>query len=233
MNHIHNWNNAGQTPRSRAGIRWNESPLTPLFLAVACIALAAGSASADDVKVQPAAGSGFVVTDQAGSTERLRVNEAGGVSLPGLPTSASPNNGVCRDPATGQLGTCAVPDAFAWGAYVKRVSVTKYLSCDQPSICPLAEQDGWVTASCPATTPGGGTWWAVAVECTEPVSLNLDYKLPNVNKIHVVGSDGYQHSVRVPASFVQKENGTCSYSGFMGAFSIETLTTKVLCIREP
>jgi hypothetical protein len=61
--------------------------------------------------VQPAPGSGFVVTDKTGATERFRVNENGQVIVPGL--LAAPeveNQPLCYNTATGRLGSCsAVP----------------------------------------------------------------------------------------------------------------------------
>ncbi len=229
-----------------------------VFFGIACIVLAAGSAAADDVKVQPAAGGGFVVTDQTGATERLRVDEAGGVSVPGLAASASPNNGVCRDATTGQLGTCPVNSnqiaVDVLGAFVKVVSVTKYFSCDLPSICPIAEGEVYVTATCgeadadlpavtghPATSPfAGDRWWAIATTCSVPVSLNLHFKLADTYPTYKVIRDSSGNAIpttsgseKLEVSGVadRSQFSTCLYSGFLGAFSIETLTNKTVCIR--
>ena len=63
-------------------------------------------ALADDVKIRPAAGNGVVVTNAAGTSERLRVNESGQVFLPAL-TPLSSNQILCFDSATGRIGTCS------------------------------------------------------------------------------------------------------------------------------
>ena len=69
--------------------------------------LAAVPAGAADVVVKPAAGSGFVVSGQGGG-ERLRVNEAGPVFLPGVPSASNQEDAVlCYDTSTGQLGPCS------------------------------------------------------------------------------------------------------------------------------
>ena len=72
-----------------------------------------GAAHADDVKVQPAPGAGFVVTDTTGASPRLQVRESGDVLLPGLLAAPAQNQRVCFGPA-GILGGCvATPDGGA------------------------------------------------------------------------------------------------------------------------
>jgi len=82
--------------------------LAPLGLAHGLALLGFGAAArADDVKVQPKAGSGFVVTDNTGASQRLRVLETGQVYLGGL--VASPpikNQALCYDATSGQIGAC-------------------------------------------------------------------------------------------------------------------------------
>lgn len=80
---------------------------------------------ADDVKVQPAPGSGFVVTDNTGASQRLKVLETGEVYLGGLVTSPPIKKvPLCFDATTGQVGTCpavlnlCVPDAAASPRFV-------------------------------------------------------------------------------------------------------------------
>ena len=63
-------------------------------------------ATAADVTVQPAAGSGFVVKDSGGTTDRLRVQDNGQVSLPAVPTAATQAQSLCIA-ASGLLGPCA------------------------------------------------------------------------------------------------------------------------------
>lgn len=74
-----------------------------------CAALALAAAvplHAADVTVQPTSGSGFVVTDASGTSERLRVQETGAVSLPAIMAAPAQTQGVCTGP-TGQLGPCS------------------------------------------------------------------------------------------------------------------------------
>jgi hypothetical protein len=66
-----------------------------------------GPAHADDVKVQPAPGSGFVVTDNTGASQRLKVLETGQVFLGGLvPSPPIKNRPLCYDATSGQVGAC-------------------------------------------------------------------------------------------------------------------------------
>ena len=62
---------------------------------------------AADITVTPPSGSGFVVKDNTGVTDRLRVQESGTVTIPGLPTGATSNTMTCFDNASGRLGPCA------------------------------------------------------------------------------------------------------------------------------
>lgn len=86
-----------------------------------------GMVRADDVKVQPAPGSGFVVTDNTGASQRLKVLETGQVYLGGLVGSPPiKNQPLCYDTTTGQVGACpaatslalCVPDAAASPRFV-------------------------------------------------------------------------------------------------------------------
>jgi hypothetical protein len=61
---------------------------------------------AEDVVIQPDTGDGLVITNQAGTQERMRVNEDGTVffnSVPGAPLQTDP---ICTDGTSGQLGVC-------------------------------------------------------------------------------------------------------------------------------
>jgi hypothetical protein len=65
-------------------------------------------ARADDVKVQPAPGSGFVVTDKTAATERFKVKESGEVTVPGLLAAPSIEaQPLCFNITTGRLGSCS------------------------------------------------------------------------------------------------------------------------------
>lgn len=76
-------------------------------LVLAC-ALSGGSASvrAADITVQPSSGSGFVVKDAAGTNERLRVQESGVISLPGVAAATAQTQSLCFG-VGGQLGPCS------------------------------------------------------------------------------------------------------------------------------
>lgn len=79
--------------------------LAPIGLAL----LGTGApARADDVKVQPAPGSGFVVTDKTGATERFKVKESGEVTVPGLLAAPSIEaQPLCFNITTGRVGSCS------------------------------------------------------------------------------------------------------------------------------
>ena len=95
-----------------------ENPISPLLigsfapLAFACLLAGPISTHAADVVIQPAAGSGFVVKDAGGANERLRVQESGAVSLPGIPAAPAQSQGLCMS-AGGQLGPCSGGDGGA------------------------------------------------------------------------------------------------------------------------
>jgi hypothetical protein len=88
-----------------------EGTIMPLKSAKLCTALVLmlivdTAACAADVTVTPAAGSGLVVKDAAGVNERMRVQESGAITLPGVPGAAAQATGVCISSA-GLLGPCA------------------------------------------------------------------------------------------------------------------------------
>jgi hypothetical protein len=62
--------------------------------------------AAADVTVQPVAGSGFVVKDSGGASDRFRVQDNGQVSLPAVPGAATQAQSLCIA-ASGLLGPCA------------------------------------------------------------------------------------------------------------------------------
>ncbi len=69
------------------------------------VAQAEVSIAADIVNTPPSGGS-FVVKDSTGTTDRLRVTEAGVVTIPSLSGAAQNANLTCFNSATGQLGPC-------------------------------------------------------------------------------------------------------------------------------
>jgi hypothetical protein len=207
-----------------------------------CIALASSFAVAADVKVQPAAGSGFAVTDQAGTTERLRVNEAGGVSLPGLATSSTPTSGidgngkpysgwgvesnvVCRDPANGQLTACTV----ASPNLVRSVKVTKTLSCGGATTCPVSSfaPNDKIDAYCP-------TYDHYVADSSGALTLTHDKVYMAISGwCTIPGSPSMQATLSVPGTAYDPFFARCTYTGSVGAFSSEFLTTTVLCVYAP
>ena len=57
-------------------------------LASAIVAALSGEAFAqDDIQARPLAGQAFVVTDETGNVQRLRVGADGQVTIPSLPTA--------------------------------------------------------------------------------------------------------------------------------------------------
>ncbi len=138
-----------------------------IFLAVAiALGLALPLAEAADVVVQPAAGSGFVVKDASGANERLRVQESGAVSLPGVVAAPSQSQGLCMS-ASGQLGPCS----STGGATLPVGTVNQTLRYDASNALVTnnllrAYDDGGLTAggtlgvgSIPATGAGVRLMW--------------------------------------------------------------------------
>jgi len=95
--------------------------LAPLGIVPLGLALLGFSAvaRADDVKVQPAPGSGLVVTDTTGALQRFKVLETGEVFLGGLlvshPVQSQP---LCYNPGSGQVGDCVVAPAPAGPRFI-------------------------------------------------------------------------------------------------------------------
>jgi hypothetical protein len=82
------------------------SSLAKPCAAIAMTLIASAAARAADVTVQPAAGSGFVVKDATGANERLRVQETGAITLPGMSAATTQATALCFG-TNGQLGPCA------------------------------------------------------------------------------------------------------------------------------
>ena len=60
-----------------------------------------------DITITPPANGGFVIKNNAGNAERLRVMETGDVYLPNLSNTTEAGSVACYDDATGRLGKCA------------------------------------------------------------------------------------------------------------------------------
>lgn len=86
------------------------SPGLSRLFAGLCVVLAAAANSlpAADIKLQPVPGNGVVITNAAATQERLRVNEGGGVYLPGLAPNAAADRVLCTSTSDGQVGVCAL-----------------------------------------------------------------------------------------------------------------------------
>ena len=89
------------------------------MVAVAALGLSlldTGSAArAADVTVQPAPGSGFVVTDNTGASQRFKVLENGQLFFGGLVgTPPLENQALCYDTTTGQVGPCPSANDLAF-----------------------------------------------------------------------------------------------------------------------
>lgn len=80
----------------------------------AVAAVMAIGARAADITVQPVGGSGFVVKDSAGTTDRLRVQDNGQVSMPAVPAAATQAQNLCIG-ATGTLGPCTAVTSYSAG----------------------------------------------------------------------------------------------------------------------
>jgi hypothetical protein len=131
-------------------------------LALGGLFLAAWPGHAADVKVQPAAGDGLVVTNATGTQERLRVQEAGPVYLPGLAPDPSADSILCTSTATGLVGTCAPPQP---GHRIVCAEASASLSCNTPAPCTT---DYVLNAVCPF-----GYMRLTLVRCTKPFSQNF------------------------------------------------------------
>ena len=86
-----------------------QARFTPHKLAkaiMAALSLNLTSTKAADIVAVPPAGNGFVVKNAAGTLDRFRVQENGGVYLPNLPNAPANSTVTCFDPGTGELGPC-------------------------------------------------------------------------------------------------------------------------------
>lgn len=75
--------------------------------AIALSGAALATPGGADITVTPAATGGFVIKNNAGNADRLRVMETGDVYLPNLPNTSEAGTIACYDGTTGRLGKCA------------------------------------------------------------------------------------------------------------------------------
>ena len=117
------------------------------------------SPHAADVTVQPAAGSGFVVKDASGASERLRVQESGMISLPGMATAPAQAQGVCIS-AAGQLGPCSNTNSGAYtastGLALTGTTFSVAPTYQLPQACAANQFAQWNGTAWACGTAGGG-----------------------------------------------------------------------------
>lgn len=73
---------------------------------VSALALGSQWTLAADISATVPVGSGFVVKNSTGTTDRFRVQEDGTVLAPGLPAAAQVDTVLCFDSSTGTMGRC-------------------------------------------------------------------------------------------------------------------------------
>ena len=167
------------------------SDLHRLFAAALMAATSAQAAQAADVTVQPAAGSGFVVKDAACANERLRVQESGAITLPGVPGSAAQSTGLCMSVA-GQLGPCNSGSGGSGPAYTAATGLS--LSGTTFSVAPTYQLPQGCAAN--QVAQWNGNTWASAGGATLPagtVNQTLRYDSTNTlvaNNLLQAFSDG-------------------------------------------
>lgn len=127
----------------------------PFFL-FALSAGASGWCVAADVVVQPSSGSGFVIKDAGGVNERLRVNENGQVSLPGVGGASVQTQALCIG-AAGLLGPCS-SGGYAAGAGLALTGTTFSVApaFQLPQACAANQIAQWSGSVWVCGVPGGG-----------------------------------------------------------------------------
>lgn len=126
-----------------------------LCLSTIVLCCAVQTAQAADVTVQPAAGSGFVIKDASGANERLRVQENGAISLPGIAAAAAQTQALCAS-AGGLLGPCS--GGSGGGSYAAGAGLA--LSGTTFSVAPTYQLPQTCTAN--QVAQWSGTTWACA-----------------------------------------------------------------------
>lgn len=125
-----------------------------LRVAIALALIASTPVHADDVTVQPAAGSGFVVTNAGGTQLRLRVDENGNIVIPVLVNGAQQNLPVCVG-SGGQIGPCAPGSGGSGSNYTAATGLT--LSGTEFSVAPTYQLPQSCTAN--QVPQWSGTAW--------------------------------------------------------------------------
>ena len=216
-----------------------------------------GVARAADVTVQPAAGAGFVVTDNTGASQRFKVLESGPVFLGGLVGSPpTEKQALCYDTTTGQVGPCpaaknlafCVPNALASPRFVdnmdgtltdmttclmwemKTGTVGSFVDCSTPPTCQGGSQNGNACTT-DADCPGG------SCPCGDPHGVNNLYKWCNGTFPSCTNSSNPPDGVLF-TDFLQRVNGQlcasppCPSLGGHSDWRVPTLS-ELLTIVDP
>jgi hypothetical protein len=148
-------------------------------------------ATAADVSVQPASGSGFVVKDAGGATERFRVQENGQISLPGVIGAVTQSQALCMS-AAGLLGPCSAGGGAAYSA-----GTGLNLAGSAFSVAPGYQLPQGCAANQLPQANGAGGWTCVSVAGAGlpagTVNQTLRYDASNTpvaNNLLQAGSDG-------------------------------------------
>lgn len=211
-----------------------------LFLG-ATIGLVVADARAVDVTVQPAAGSGFVVKDAGGATDRFRVQENGQISVPGIATAAAQTQALCTG-ASGQLGPCTASSGgttYSAGTGLGLAGATFSVAptYQLPQSCASNQIPQWNgSAWACATLPSSGTSFTLPYLATQSYSGALFY-LTNTDTTAgasaIVGSTSNGIGVRGTATgasgtstgvYASAANGVAlkalSVDGYAGEFDV-------------
>ncbi|HEX7917071.1 tail fiber domain-containing protein [Rudaea sp.] len=123
------------------------------------IALSAVVGHAADVVVQPASGSGFVIKDANGANERLRVQDNGQISLPGVVAAGTQTQALCIG-AAGLLGPCGGGGggSYAAGAGLVLAGATFSVAprFQLPQTCAANQMAQWSGSAWACGTAGSG-----------------------------------------------------------------------------
>jgi hypothetical protein len=185
-----------------------------LAWAAILVVFCCGAANGDDVKIRPATGDGLVVTDTAGTNERLRVNENGQVFLPALGAHAAPDGCLCTDAATGRVGTCPLPVP---GQPIILACAEQAITCPIGSSCPV---DVLLEATCPAGYTRLRLWRCREPHRDSPADPNDPPPPPNI--VATLHMDPYD-----PTKL------GCHYTGSLEQDHSDTLAVAIWCIQTP
>ncbi|MGB3068844.1 MAG: hypothetical protein WBC18_09865 [Ottowia sp.] len=171
----------------------NTKPHKLSLLAFAAL-LAYPAVQAADVVVQPSAGSGLVVKDSLGSTERWRVQESGQVSIPGWQTLPVQTAQVCINFMAGIFGPCAPTVGFAV-PYAATVS-------NAATLFDITQSGSGGTVRAAISDTGNSN--TVMTVSTSGVGGGVDVQLPGTSGARAINVN---HAGVGPGVFVQTQGG--------------------------